>query len=65
MNTRLGALNAQFTATPTAAKGPPTSNIWNSQGLNRYLRPSTLEKREALSKALEAVYPDLASYINK
>mmetsp|Transcript_24629 Transcript_24629/g.38270 ORF Transcript_24629/g.38270 Transcript_24629/m.38270 type:complete len:84 (+) Transcript_24629:50-301(+) len=64
MNTRLNHLNTQFAAAPTA-KGKPTLNVWDSMGLNKYLKPSTVEKRENLSKALDAIYPDLASYINK
>jgi alkylation response protein AidB-like acyl-CoA dehydrogenase len=52
MNQRLNFLNLHFVDKTAAFKGKPTSNIWNSMGLDRLLRPEVAQKRIATGKMM-------------
>jgi len=52
MNQRLNFLNQHFVDQTTAVKGKPTSNIWESMGLDRLLRPEVAQKRIATGEMM-------------
>ena len=61
----LNQLNQQFTPAQTGKKGTPTTNVWESLGYDRYLRPDVAEKRKACAKIMEDTYDELKGYVNR
>ena len=57
----LNQLNSHF----TAKKGTPTTNVWESMGMDKHLRPEVAQKRKATEKFMDEIYDDLIPYINR
>ena len=52
----LKSLNHQFLPENTARKSEPTFNVWESMGLDSYLREDVVAKRKATGKLMSDVY---------
>jgi hypothetical protein len=60
MNQRLNVLNSHFenqeaSSKGTKPKGKVTSDVWESMGLDRLIRPEIVEKRKATGKMMKSV----------
>jgi hypothetical protein len=67
MNRRLSFLNNHFTDQPTAKaggkpKGKATSDVWESMGLDRHIRPEVAVKRKATAQMMKSL--DLRQDVN-
>jgi DNA-directed RNA polymerase subunit N (RpoN/RPB10) len=61
----LSQLNQQFESAATGkAKGKPTSDVWESLGYDRYLRPDVAEKRKACGKIMADTYEQVKECVN-
>ena len=43
----------------------PTMDVWASLGFDSALRPEVVAKRVAVRQAMEEIYPDLSTFINR
>ena len=61
----LNQLNSHFESNTAAKKkGTPTSNVWESLGYDKYLRPEVADKRKAVAKFMDDIYDDLIPFQN-
>ena len=58
-------LNRKFLPEITTKKSEPTFDVWESMGLDQYLRKDVVEKRKASGKLMTEIYKDLIPSINK
>ena len=63
MNT-LNQLNTQFQS-QIVATNAPTTNVWESLGYDKYLRPDVVIKRKECAKFMDSIYDSLLPFINK
>ena len=62
----LNQLNNQFESAEAARKkGTPTSNVWESLGYDKYLRPDVVIKRKEVAKLMDQIYDDLIPFSNR
>ena len=61
---RLQSLNLQFVA-QIAAKPKPTTDVWESMGLDDFLRPSAVTKKKAVGDMMRDNYDRLIPHINE
>ena len=61
---RLSSLNQHFEPAATAKRGQPTTNVWESMGLDRLLRDFAVEKRKATAEMMQEIKPQLIPYVN-
>ena len=60
---RIQVLNGHFAGQEAAAR-QPTTNVWESLNMDRYLRPEVVAKRKATGVVMEEIYKDLIPHIN-
>jgi len=61
---RLDQLNLHFKPAALAQKRPPTTNVWESMGLDQHMRDFAVQKRKATAKMMAEAKDKLIPYVN-
>ena len=58
-------VNQHFKLQATASKSQPTTNVWESLGMDQWLRPQVVKKRKGVEEVMEGARKELLDYVDR